>query len=206
LLHTYIGPAQAPIATSPFLTATSHAARLSTLEALSVFRAADCPTVSARQGTSPQARPFFRTQRRTALLALAVQLLLCECGVRYHAKACSRATRRRANVNHMRDERRPPVISRQSILPGILVHVQYSRLDTCPRKMPWWNCSNRRVFVCCKPPALCTAITTCSIRFILPTVRVSLTSVPSSQQRKMQPDPRRHTPIPNPWEKLPRHP
>jgi hypothetical protein len=135
LLHTYIGPAQAPIATSPCLTATSHAARLSTLEALSVLRAADCPTVSARQGTSPQARPFFRTQRRTALLALAVQHLLCECGVRYHAKACSRATRRRANVNHMRDERRPPVISRQSILPGILVHVQYLP-DTCPRRIP----------------------------------------------------------------------
>lgn len=91
----------------PCLTATSHAARLSALEALSVHRAADCPTVSARQGTLPQVHPFFRAHRRTALLALAVHVLLCECGVRYQAKACSRPTRRRERDSHMRNERWP---------------------------------------------------------------------------------------------------
>lgn len=45
------------------------------------------------------------------------------------------------------------------------------------------------------------AITTCRVRFILP-VRIAKVGRPA---RKMQPDPRRHTPIPNPWEKLPRH-
>lgn len=84
----------------PCLTATSHAARLSALEALSVHRAADCPTVSARQGTLPQVHPFFRAHRRTALLALAVHVLLGECGVRYHAKACSRPTRRRERESY----------------------------------------------------------------------------------------------------------
>jgi hypothetical protein len=62
--------------------------------ALSVVRAADCPTVSAA-AKETRRKPILSYARCTALLVGGTcgTGSPCECGVRYHVKACSRATR-----------------------------------------------------------------------------------------------------------------